>query len=83
MFENIALVCDDFLYQEGNETVGTESIELISKVAPQSDEVLWSCRWSGNNQTCDTLFSPILTEEGVCFTFNMLDRDKIYSNNVV
>ncbi|KAL1488870.1 hypothetical protein ABEB36_014665 [Hypothenemus hampei] len=43
--------------------------------------IIKSCFWMGRK--CNDLFFPIITDEGVCFTFNMFDRRDIFSDNVV
>ncbi|KAJ8916815.1 hypothetical protein NQ315_005822 [Exocentrus adspersus] len=42
-----------------------------------------SCSYMGNNRDCSHSFKPIITDEGICFTFNMLDRSEIYKDNTV
>jgi amiloride-sensitive sodium channel len=53
-----------------------------SQIAPPFSEVFFSCKWTSMNETCDHLFSPMLTEDGICFTFNMLDRSEFFTNAV-
>lgn len=79
-FEQVSLVCDNHLYRGGNKTIGYDAIDFLSRVAPQFSDVLWQCKWINQNQTCDTLLTPMLTEEGVCYTFNMLDREELFTN---
>ena len=56
--------------------------EKLFKVAPPFEQVLWICKWSNLNETCDTVFTPMLTEDGQCFTFNMLDRSELFTDKV-
>ncbi|XP_018572880.1 pickpocket protein 28-like [Anoplophora glabripennis] len=77
-----ALICDNHLYNAGNLTTGLDTIDYLMSVAPQFDDVFHSCRWTLQNKSCSSLFYPILTEEGLCFTFNMLDRSQLLRNKV-
>ncbi|KAF2887624.1 hypothetical protein ILUMI_18549 [Ignelater luminosus] len=51
------------------------------KVSPNFQDIVHTCKWVGQN--CSNLvfeyFTPILTSFGVCYTFNMLDRDEIFT----
>lgn len=40
------------------------------------------CEWLGKKYDCKDLFTPIWTDEGVCFTFNMIDREDLYTSNM-
>lgn len=81
-YQKVSLVCDNHLYTEGNETTDYSTIDFLAEIAPPFSQVFWTCMWTNHNHTCDTLFTPVLTEEGVCYTFNMLDRDDIFTNEV-
>ncbi|XP_060522631.1 pickpocket protein 28-like isoform X2 [Cylas formicarius] len=81
-FADLALVCENHLYTEGNLTTGYDTLDFLMSISPQFDEMLWSCKWTLQNETCRNFFTPILTEDGMCFTFNMLDRTELYKNNV-
>lgn len=41
------------------------------------------CYWLGKMVDCDQILNPILTEEGLCYTFNMFDLEDIYSKENV
>lgn len=57
-----------------------ESIfDIIQDVAPKINNSLFLCVWR-NNHFCDQFFKPILTEEGVCLTFNALNSRDIYTD---
>ncbi|KAF5291550.1 hypothetical protein FQR65_LT01863 [Abscondita terminalis] len=38
------------------------------------------CMWLGSKQDCNEVFDYILTSEGWCRTFNMLDQNEVYVN---
>lgn len=54
----------------------------IFQIAPQFDDVLYGCKWTQLNESCYNLFTPSMTDDGLCFTFNVLDRSAIFRNNV-
>ncbi|KAL3273911.1 hypothetical protein HHI36_015338, partial [Cryptolaemus montrouzieri] len=78
----LSLVCDDFLNREGNKTTSFSSIDFLVEAAPSFEEMVWSCKWTLVNETCANFFVPTLTEDGICYTFNMLDRDELFTNAV-
>ena len=57
-------------------------IKAMLNVAPTLNETLSECSWKKYNervnQSCNSLFDTILTNEGICFTFNSL-KSKYYS----
>ncbi|KAK9709693.1 Amiloride-sensitive sodium channel [Popillia japonica] len=81
-FEDISLLCDPHIHNEGRPITSLNVVDFYKEVAPTFQETLWVCLWQSQNETCVTLFNPILTEEGICYTFNMLDRDEIFTNEV-
>ncbi|EFA08873.2 Pickpocket protein 28-like Protein [Tribolium castaneum] len=81
-FSDSSLICDNHLYQQGNKTTSFETIEYLMSIAPPFSEVFFACKWTSLNETCSNFFSPMLTEDGMCFTFNMLDRSELFTNAV-
>ncbi|XP_044759463.1 pickpocket protein 28-like [Coccinella septempunctata] len=38
------------------------------------------CSWMGQTKNCSDILSPILTDQGLCYSFNMYDVRNIYSD---
>lgn len=43
-------------------------------------DVLYYCKVSGQIGGCETKFQPIWTEEGLCYTYNMLNWTDIFTD---
>lgn len=43
------------------------------------DEVIHKCTWKG--VLCGALFQEIWTEQGLCFTFNIVNASELYRIN--
>ncbi|XP_057654111.1 pickpocket protein 28-like [Diorhabda carinulata] len=43
---------------------------------------LQKCRFLGKPISCKDSFIPIITDEGICYSFNILDRSKIFKGRV-
>ncbi|XP_063709864.1 pickpocket protein 28 [Culicoides brevitarsis] len=79
--EIIAQTCDAHLLVNagiGNATITSDCIDQLLDMAPQFNETLFHCKYQNLADTCDTLFAPIITEDGVCYTFNALSGQEIY-----
>lgn len=51
---------------------------FLSVLAPQIIDIMELCMLRGFEVPCDELFTNVLTDRGLCFTFNMLNGDKLY-----
>lgn len=40
------------------------------------------CKFIGMHIECKTIMTPIITDEGVCYAFNVLDRKYIFRDDV-
>ncbi|KAG5867982.1 Pickpocket protein 28, partial [Gonioctena quinquepunctata] len=81
-FSDSSLICDNHLYRKGEKYTDFETIKNLMNVAPQFEDVFFTCKWTLLNESCENLFTPMLTEDGLCFTFNMLDRTELFRENV-
>ncbi|XP_028141320.1 pickpocket protein 28-like isoform X2 [Diabrotica virgifera virgifera] len=81
-FSDSSLICDNHLYTEGENVTEFKTIEYLMSIAPQFVDSFFSCKWTLLNESCDNMFTPMLTEDGLCFTFNMLDRTELLREKV-
>ncbi|XP_030745228.1 pickpocket protein 28-like isoform X2 [Sitophilus oryzae] len=84
-FSDLSLVCGQHpgnFNAQGNLTIDNSTIEFLMAIAPDFNDVLISCRYTQRNENCINFFTPILTGDGLCFTFNMLDKEELFKKNV-
>ncbi|CAO1421220.1 unnamed protein product [Diamesa serratosioi] len=85
--ESLYQICD--YYMEPNlfklETTprlaGEKCLEQLEKLSVEQLETFSTCRWRGQKMIDCQNFTKIITEEGICYTFNMLDYHDIYKVN--
>ncbi|XP_050090826.1 pickpocket protein 28-like [Anopheles aquasalis] len=51
---------------------------LVNMSIPQA-ELFETCMWSFNFRPCRTLWARKVTENGICYSFNMLSHDELFS----
>ncbi|CAH1154735.1 unnamed protein product [Phaedon cochleariae] len=82
-----SLVCDsiDESYKEKlppNKTFTEDFFDSLDYLKPSFSEVFSICQFMGHDVECEDLFVPVVVDEGICYTFNMLNREDIYKDNV-
>lgn len=86
--KHLAQVCDfsdhrklfDLLNETSSETDSIPFLEIIEN--PMS-EMFDRCRYGSREVSdCKKLFTKVITDEGACFTFNMLDHKDLFNDIV-
>lgn len=78
----LAHICDAELYyifNIGKNTTDADLIQELKQMSIKMKDSLDGCRFRDKNKNCSSVFRPILTEDGFCFTFNSLNSQDIYS----
>lgn len=78
----IIQICDaePFLDIDLEQKFADETIyATIRDVALDLDQTINSCKWNNKNNNCASIFQSTITEDGLCFTFNNLSPEDIYT----
>lgn len=67
----------------GENFVDNSIFDIIKFLAPTLNDTISSCKWHNRDGDYQTLFRPVLTYSGLCFTFNALNSRDIYTNEYV
>ena len=84
--EALFQVCDSHLFKYINLSSTTpprEYIKLLKDMAVPLDEMFFACLWRYDFMDCSKLYTEVITEEGICYTFNMLDGQELFKTDVI
>lgn len=73
-------VCDSHLSDamQLEEEYTSDIIDKLREMAPTFNETMFFCKFRNALQPCQELFKEVMTEEGLCFTFNVLNSQELY-----
>ncbi|KAF2892978.1 hypothetical protein ILUMI_13195 [Ignelater luminosus] len=59
-------------------------LKLSVQVQPRFYDTVDKCFWMGKDfsKNIDSLFTPVITNEGICYSFNLLDRSEMFTETV-
>lgn len=52
---------------------------VAKRYAPTLNDVLQDCSWRRYSRPCSELFNEVLTDDGICFSFNLLNASELYN----
>lgn len=79
-------VCDLHDLKEYAEEDGTTNdlISILEKLSSPIDELFSKCSYGSRKLSdCKKLFNVVITGEGICYTFNMLDESDLFNKDAV
>lgn len=79
-------VCEAYLIEETRFEpfqIRADIVELLGKIAPTFNQIYPFCKWKNVLSSCEPLFSKIITEEGICHTFNGLNASELYREGTI
>ncbi|CAH1104796.1 unnamed protein product [Psylliodes chrysocephalus] len=85
-FGLLSLLCqyNESMNIETNFTGTSEEIQqFYEEVQPDFFKIISDCKFMAKNVNCSDIFVPVFTDVGICYSFNLLDRNDIYRENVV
>ncbi|CAO1422206.1 unnamed protein product [Diamesa tonsa] len=62
---------------------GKDCLKQLEELTVPQDEIFTACRWRGEKMDDCQKFTKVITEEGICYTFNMLDYRDIYKDEEI
>lgn len=80
----LAQVCDAHLtdgFELGANHIGPDIIKTLRELAANFEDTMFMCKFRNDIRMCSDYFQEIMTEEGLCFTFNVLNSKEIYKDS--
>lgn len=75
------IIAKDIWHYFSDDNYSDQSIlEIIKFMAPNFDDSMVFCSFSDEYTDCRPFFTPIITEEGLCYAFNTLNMQEIVTN---
>lgn len=78
MFKTLLQVCLTEVPIKPVENVTRNIIKRMNLIAPRMFGTLMVCVFRNEQHHCNEQFKHVITEEGICYTFNMLNSNELY-----
>lgn len=84
--EAVAQICDPHLFVEAppmeSGLKDEEIVPLLQKITMPLNETTLFCKWRNSVKPCNEYFTEVITEEGFCYTFNVMDSAELFKEDV-
>lgn len=74
------MIHGDFDFDIFNNISTTDILNTLREMSLTLNDTIFNCSWLYNSDDCEDDFKAILTEEGICFTFNALNSQDVYTD---
>lgn len=85
--KHLAHICpflrNNISYNENDNFTNESIYKSIEDITPTIHELTEMCQWGEITGKCSHLLEPIMTEDGICFTFNALNSHEMYTDEYV
>ncbi|KAJ3646063.1 hypothetical protein Zmor_023709 [Zophobas morio] len=88
IFQYASLLCKQslqaFVNETAGQTLGNDFFTTLDEIKPEFIKSVIYCKFLGQDysEDCSELLTPVFTDEGVCYSFNILDRSHIFNDLV-
>lgn len=87
-FESMLHVCEPelaFNVQLNDSKVagGHDIARILKEISYSVNDSMFLCKFRNVMRDCTKLFKEIMTHRGICYSFNMLDYDQLFNDNVL
>jgi acid-sensing ion channel, other len=84
-FETLLHVCDPQLakYHIMNYSVLNDNYKLVpelEKMLYSVDDTILLCKWRESLVDCSEFYNEVITDQGKCFSFNMMNHQELFQN---
>lgn len=79
--ESVVQICDAHLTNHfviGDNVTDKSITKTLTRLAPTINETMMMCKFQNTLQYCNKYFDELMTDEGRCFTFNMINSEELF-----
>lgn len=87
-FEAMLHICDPELsfkiqLNESKVSEGHAIVRTLQEISYSVDDSMLFCKLRNTMRNCTSLFNKIITDKGVCYSFNMLSYNEIFNSDIL
>lgn len=87
-FEAMLHVCDPELsyriqLNDSKVSDGHDIVKILKEISFSIDDTMLFCKFRNALRDCTSLFNEIITDKGICYSFNMLNYNELFKENIL